>query len=74
MEKKQELDFNDPKNRPEEWAEWLKLVKPCPFCRSSNLGFITLFNCAVQCRDCLAEGPGKEEMEAAIAAWNHSVR
>uniref|UniRef100_UPI00384A9857 Lar family restriction alleviation protein n=2 Tax=Acidithiobacillus thiooxidans TaxID=930 RepID=UPI00384A9857 len=59
---------------PKEWAEWLKPVNPCPFCGSSNLGFLSLFDWEALCQDCLAEGPKKEDREAAIEAWNRTVR
>jgi len=45
-------------------------LKPCPFCGSTNLGFLSLFAWEVQCNLCLAEGPKADTREEAIAAWN----
>ncbi len=67
MAKKHDEPFEIP--QPKEWAEWLKPVN-----KRQNLGFLSLFDWEVLCQDCLAEGPKKEDREAAIEAWNRTVR
>lgn len=42
-------------------------LKPCPFCRSTNLGYMKGL---VQCLNCNASGPDSYDNMKAIEAWN----
>lgn len=49
-------------------------IKPCPFCGSSNIGFIFYDKPLSNCMDCGAEGPinfeGWLDEDCMKAAWN----
>jgi Lar family restriction alleviation protein len=45
-------------------------LKPCPFCGSEK---VEVWNTAVYCKDCLAEGPADYSIDGQIAAWNRRV-
>lgn len=48
-------------------------LKPCPFCKSKNVGAHKIASWAVVCEDCMAEGPLTQSRDKAIEAWNRNA-
>ncbi|MFY4709909.1 Lar family restriction alleviation protein [Burkholderia glumae] len=42
----------------------------CPFCESADIEYRAMALHWVRCNSCGAEGPGKTNKRAAVAAWN----
>ncbi len=45
-------------------------LSDCPFCESADVEYRFIALHWVKCNSCGAEGPGKTNKRAAIAAWN----